>query len=93
MVACEEITRDEGAEHHIARHGVSAEEVEEVLHGVTVQLGAPVRRLLVLGRTLAGRYLMVVLEAVTTAGDLCMVVTARDMTESERRLYRRRTRT
>ena len=91
-MACEEITWDEGAEQHIARHGVNAEEVEEVLHGVTVQLGAPLTRLLVLGRTLAGRYLVVVLEALTKAGDLCRVVTARDMTESERRLYRRRTR-
>jgi hypothetical protein len=72
---------------------VSAEEVEELLHGVTVQLVAPRARLLVPGRTVAGRYLVVVLEAVTKTGDLCMVVTARDMTESERRLYRRRTRT
>jgi uncharacterized protein len=71
-----------------SRHGVTLEEAEEVC------LGAPhVRRgreglYEVYGQTGAGRYLLVVLADVGSR--VGRVVTAREMTVAERRLYGRR---
>jgi uncharacterized protein len=74
---------------HIARHRVTVEEFEEVCFGPSLMLktkalgGNPVY--LVLGRTRAGRYLMcVVVHFPENAG---YPVTARDMTEREKRRY------
>lgn len=81
---------------HIARHGISPDEVEEAVYGDSVGLLLRVGRAerepdQVLynyhGRTAAGRYLFVVL--IHEGGDLAMPVTAREMTRSEKRRYLR----
>ena len=77
---------DERNEGHIARHRVSREEVEEVCFGRYWMLRASGRmRKAVFGQTLAGRYLLVVLSM--RSYDRYYVVTARDMTQTERRRY------
>ena len=73
---------------HIAQHGVTPEEVEEVF-----EEGCEVRkvwkdRYAALGQTAAGRYLFVVF-AHRGRGRI-RPITARDMTLTERRLYLRR---
>ena len=76
------------SETHIARHGVKPEEVEQAterpFHTMTGQKGAT----LLSGRTHEGRYLLVVL---AESGDArWYVVTARDMTGPERRVYQKK---
>lgn len=73
---------------HIARHDVSPDEAEQVC-----RLQPKVRRgrdgrYLVLGRTAAGRYLLVVLTYLGHGE--ARVITARDMDDKERALYRRK---
>ena len=86
-----EVAWDEASEAHVARHAVTPDEVEDVLfcrprlvqaglHGTTY----------VMGTTLAGRYLFVVVAEAGRGG--VYVVTAREMTEAERRRFRRRAR-
>jgi uncharacterized DUF497 family protein len=79
---------DEANEDHIARHGVTPGEVEEVFYGRVYVKRAGDRRYTVLGHTGAGRLLMVVV--VRFGGGLVRAITARDMIERERRLYSRR---
>jgi uncharacterized DUF497 family protein len=70
-----------------SRHGVTFEEVEEVCYAAPHVRRGRQGLYKVFGRTDAGRYVLVVL-AYQGAGSW-KVVTARDMTESERRLYQR----
>ncbi|CAN5214338.1 hypothetical protein BH24ACT19_BH24ACT19_20130 [soil metagenome] len=81
---------------HIARHEVTPEEVEEALFGdkdgVLRRVGPASRNpeetvYRYLGRTEAGRYLFIVV-LLYAGGDEAMPLTARDMTNSERRRYR-----
>lgn len=77
----------EDSEAHIAHHGVQPSEVEQVLYG-RPRLSTTGRKgtTLVLGTSNEGRHPVVV---VTEAGDgRDFVVTARDMTDSEKRLFR-----
>lgn len=83
-------------EEHIARHGVSREEVEEAIFddkaGVLLRQGPAERNpdetvYQHLGRTEAGRYLFTAL-LYTSRGE-AMPLTARDMTDTERRRYQR----
>lgn len=71
-----------------SKHGLSFDEVEEAVFAVPRQLRRGRGRLYtLLGRTGAGRYLLVVL---APQGDAVFkVVTARDMDEAERRIYAR----
>lgn len=73
----------------IAAHGVSLDEVREAIleHPYWA---APGRggTTLVYGRTYAGRYLLVVIPE----GQEAFVVTARDMTETEKKTFRRKAR-
>jgi uncharacterized DUF497 family protein len=84
-----EISWSPEREAHIARHGVTPGEVEDVCYSrprwtATGRAGST----LVYGTTAAGRYLLVV---VAEALDGChLVVTAREMTDSERRTFRRK---
>lgn len=78
---------------HIARHGVTPEEVEEVLaadpvwrRGRTHQESGR-KSLYVLGRTEAGRYLFIVLSPRMRGRARC--VTAMEMDEKARRYYER----
>lgn len=75
------------------KHIVAEEEVYEVFendeHRVKVRRSNEVpSSLLAYGRTLAGRYLIVAL--FPKAQDQANIATARDMTETERRLYERK---
>ena len=76
---------DENVE-HIGRHGVSPDEVEEVLSGNPLVLRGRDGRHLAYGPSLGGRYLFAVYVSRRGAG--ARVLTARDMTEKEKRLYR-----
>lgn len=79
---------------HIAQHGVTPEEVEEVCFGKSLVQRAksegenPVYY--VLGQTDAGRYLFCVVIGFPDGKGY--PVTAREMTDKEKRRYRRRTR-
>ena len=70
---------------HIARHGLSSDEVEEALVGGPLVLRGPDDRYLGYGRTENGRWVFVVY--VTRSRGRVRVLTARDMTERERRLH------
>lgn len=83
-------------EEHIARHGVSREEVEEAVFDVRAGMlfrQGPAERnpneavYQHLGRTEAGRYLFTAL--LYTGGGETIPLTARDMTNTERRRYKR----
>jgi uncharacterized DUF497 family protein len=75
---------------HVARHGIQPEEVEEACFGRALVLAAeatgpnPVYH--VLGETDAGRQLFCVV--ILFPGEKAYPVTARDMTEKEKRRYR-----
>ena len=77
----------EDSEAHIARHGVQPSEVEQALYG-RPRLSTKGRKgtTLVLGTSKEGRHLLVVVTEAADGRDF--VVTARDMTDSEKRLFR-----
>jgi uncharacterized DUF497 family protein len=75
---------------HIAHHGVSPDEVEEALVEEPLVLRGPDDRYLAYGRTEHGRWVFVVY--VTRPRGRVRVLTARDMTEREKRLYQRKRR-
>ena len=52
---------DEWNKEHIAKHGISPEEVEEVCHGTYEVIASYRKRLLLLGKTKKGKLLAVVL--------------------------------
>ena len=83
------ITWAEESEDHIARHGVTPEEVQEALY-TRPRWIAPGRNgtTLVFAMTDAGRYLLVVIAPALDGG--VYIVTARDLTDSERRTFRRK---
>jgi hypothetical protein len=75
---------------HIAQHDVTLDEVREAILE-RPYWAAPGRNdtTLVYGRTYAGRYLLVV---AIDEGDGAFIVTARDMTEGEKRTFHRKAR-
>jgi uncharacterized DUF497 family protein len=75
---------------HIAAHGVTLDEVREAVleHPYWAAPGRD-GTTLIYGRTYAGRFLLVVTLA---EGDEAFVVTARDMTEAEKKTFRRKAR-
>ncbi len=79
---------DEENVSHIADHGVTPEEVEEALTNAPVVLRGRDGLYLAHGQTENGRLLFVV--SATRPGGRIRVITARDMTEPEKRLWRRR---
>jgi uncharacterized DUF497 family protein len=83
----DEIAWDDWNEEHIARHGVRADEVEDVVRSPSTY--AERRRngtYGLLGRTSAGRALLVILAP--RGGGVFYVVTSRDATAAERRRFR-----
>ncbi|MER7703791.1 hypothetical protein ABTX81_12925 [Kitasatospora sp. NPDC097605] len=87
-----EIYWTDRSEQHIARHGVTPGEVEQVVFTRPRWLASGREgTTLCLGVTDAGRHLLVVLVASTAAQACWYCVTARDMTGSERRLFLKRT--
>jgi uncharacterized DUF497 family protein len=86
----ENITWDEDTANHIARHAVSPEEVEEVLFNDADSpwiMHGKENRYLAYGKTNAGRFLLVVL---IIANRKTRIITARDMTDREKKFYRRK---
>lgn len=77
---------DDWNEEHIARHGVDPDQVEEVVFD-SEYFSSRARNgtYRLIGRTNGGRYLAVFL--VPRGRGVYYIVTARDATESERRLY------
>jgi len=76
-------------EEHIARHAVRPAEVEQVLYGRPRYVAAGRSgTTLVFGTSAAGRHLLVVIGAAPDGG--VSIVTAREMTETERRTFRRK---
>jgi hypothetical protein len=73
---------------HVERHRFTPEQVEEVFAGDHRVRRTRQRRYLALGETLDGRLALVVFHRLP--GGLIRVVTARDMDDSERRLFRRK---
>ena len=86
MLRIRDLIFDERNTEHIARHHVNPDEVEEACWTLPVVRRGKYGRLAVYGRTLVGRYLLVIL-APKTGGDY-YVITARPMTQAERRRYR-----
>ncbi|CAN3980035.1 hypothetical protein WN990_05225 [Kitasatospora purpeofusca] len=87
-----EIYWTDRSEEHIARHGVTPGEVEQVVFTrprwfTSGREGST----LCLGVTDAGRHLLVVLVVSTAVRSGWYCATARDMTVSERRLFLKRT--
>ena len=73
---------------HIARHGVDRDEAEAVLDNQPLILRTADNKYLAYGQTDEGRYLLVVF--IRKPGPLIRVISARDLTDTEKRRYRRR---
>ena len=73
-------------EEHIAVHGVTVEEVEEVVFGEPFVRRVREHRFRLIGQTEAGCYLTVFLGA-RGGGAAYGLITARDATDAERRLF------
>ena len=76
---------------HIFNHGVTEEEVRQILHRRGEEFPGSDRSRIRLGQTEAGRYLEVVYVP-DEEGDGAFVVTAFDMSPRAKRAYRRRQR-
>jgi len=74
---------------HIARHGVSPEEVEEVCFSSSphVEIGRG-GLYYITGQTLGGRYLFIVIKYMGRGN--AKVITSRDMDDKEKSRYKRR---
>ncbi|MEW6681074.1 MAG: BrnT family toxin [bacterium] len=84
-----QILWDEDSIYHIAKHSVSPREVEEaVFEGNPLILKRMEKRYIVLSKTLAGRYLTIVI-AFKLKGRV-KVITARNMDEKERKYYEKK---
>ncbi len=74
---------------HIARHRVEPVDAEAVCRSArSVVVRGRERRYLVYGQTMEGRYLFIALH--TYGRGVVRIITARDMSETERRFYQRR---
>lgn len=79
---------DEHNMNHIARHGVEPDETEAVLDNAPLILHSEDGKYLAYGQTDEGRYLLVVFVRKLAAS--VRVISARDMTEAEKKRRRRR---
>ena len=78
--------------HHIAmkiakKHGVAVAEVFEVLEGNFLYKRVKGNRYRIIGKTLGGRFLTIFVDK---EGQIYELVTARDSTDSEKRLYKKK---
>jgi uncharacterized DUF497 family protein len=89
VVYIEDVIWDENNLEHITHHGVRPAEVEEVLwDDPWFEKRRGRQRYQVFGQTDSGRYLLVILDR--EYNSIFYVVTARDMTEAEKRHYQRK---
>lgn len=90
MIHINELLWDEWNVAHIARHGVTSQEVEEVCRAGGMALQGGKGRLVFIGLTNDGRMLAVILGAEPQAGEgVYYPVTARPAARKERQLYRK----
>jgi uncharacterized DUF497 family protein len=81
--------KDHIVEKIIERHGVTPDEVEEVIHEGEPEIRKSGKiRYLMWGQSCAGRYLFIVLEEESQG--VFVPLTAREMTESEKRAFKKR---
>jgi uncharacterized protein len=73
---------------HVARHEYAPEEVEEIFAGDYKIRRARQKRYIALGETFDGRLAFIVFRRLP--GGLIRVITARNMNDGERRLFRRK---
>ena len=73
---------------HIAQHGLDPVDVEDMCFGKHISFRARGRRYVLCGKTEGGSMIMVVLERLF--GQVFRPITARRMTDKEKRSYRRR---
>ena len=89
MIRIDGLAWDERSEEHIAIHGVTFDEVEQVVtNRLHVRRSGPYQ--LVIGQTNSGRYLTVILDY--EGGGLWYPVTARPTSHAERRMVNNRRR-
>jgi len=79
---------DDGNIEHIARHGVSPSDVEDVCFGAHISFRGRERRYILYGKTANGTMLVVVLERLH--GWIFRPITAREMTDKEKHSYRKK---
>ena len=84
-----ELVIESDREDHIARHGVTIQEGEEVVYGDAFISRTREGRYRLIGQTDAGRYLVVFLGM--RGRGVYGLITARDATIAERRLFQRHT--
>jgi uncharacterized protein len=77
---------DEANTQHISRHQVEAAEVEEAFASRHLLLRSWEGRMVLLGRSAAGRYLSI---AFVIRDGVVRVITARNMSDAERKRFRR----
>jgi hypothetical protein len=82
----QELLWDDWNTAHIARHHVTPEEVEDLCLGDFWELRAGAGKRALYGQTSTGRYLLVI--GAHRGSGLFYPITARDMTQPERRRYR-----
>lgn len=76
---------------HIAQHNVEIDEVLEVHESQHLRIRASRGRYKLYGQTMAGRYLFIVVKK-KRGSDKDWLVTAREMNDKEKGMYRRRRR-
>lgn len=74
---------------HIARHSVEPDEVEEIFLSRYYLAKTRTGRYITLGRSAAGRHLFCVIEKTARPG-IIRVIMVRDMTDSEKKLFKRK---
>lgn len=79
---------DDANVEHIARHGVSPKEVEDVCFGTHISKKEGTRRYILCGQSAGGRYLNVVIERINKGS--FRPITAFDMGDSYKRRFKRR---
>ncbi len=89
MIQVELLWNEETIEHIWERHHLSIEEVDEAFRDpeALIHTGKH-RRQVIYGKTIGGRYLTIIIQPMSRKE--ARLITARDMTDSERKRYKRR---
>jgi uncharacterized DUF497 family protein len=80
---------DDANTEHVARHGLSPADIEDVCYGEHLAFKGKYRRLILYGKTKGGEMIMVVLERIYD--QVFRLITARSMTGNEKHSYRKKT--
>lgn len=83
-----ELNWDDNNIEHIARHGVTPQEVEDVCFGFHIYVREGRQRYVISGQSASGRYLNVVVEQVGKG--VFRPITAFEMSENYKRRYKKR---